>query len=86
LLPGASFLVRYPNQAPTTYAIPKATITLGRAPDNDLVLAFPTVSSHHARLEQHGSGYQLIDLGSTNGTTIGGRSLIAHQPHLLAGR
>jgi pSer/pThr/pTyr-binding forkhead associated (FHA) protein/ABC-type lipoprotein export system ATPase subunit len=64
-------------------AIP-ATITLGRAPDNDLVLAFPTVSSHHARLEQHGSGYQLIDLGSTNGTTIGGRSLIAHQPHLLS--
>jgi ABC-type multidrug transport system ATPase subunit/pSer/pThr/pTyr-binding forkhead associated (FHA) protein len=41
-------------------------ITLGRAPNNDITLNHETVSSHHARLEKHGSGYRIIDLQSTN--------------------
>ncbi|GER87575.1 ABC transporter ATP-binding protein [Dictyobacter vulcani] len=41
-------------------------ITLGRAPDNMVVLKHPQVSSHHARLEQVQGGYRLVDLNSTN--------------------
>ncbi len=41
-------------------------LTLGRLPDNTVVLDHPQVSAHHARLEQVAHGYQLIDLGSTN--------------------
>ena len=41
-------------------------ITIGRHPDNMVVLNNPQVSGHHARLEQVGSGYRIIDPGSTN--------------------
>jgi hypothetical protein len=46
---------------------------IGRGLDNDLVLPAADVSRHHARLEQAGSSYRLVDLGSTNGTRVNGR-------------
>jgi hypothetical protein len=51
--------------------------TVGRADDNDLVLADPEVSRHHARLEPDGQGWRAIDLGSTNGTWVNGQRLSA---------
>src|SRR6266516_3946950 len=42
------------------------TITIGRHPDNMVVLSHPQVSGHHARLEQVQGGYRIIDVGSTN--------------------
>ncbi len=42
------------------------TITIGRLPDNTVVLNNPQVSGHHARLERVGAGYRILDLGSTN--------------------
>ncbi len=81
--PAASLLIRFPNQAPATQAITKPVFTLGRAPDNDLALNYPTVSSHHARLEQRGAFFQVIDLGSTNGTTVNGQRLTPRQPQPL---
>ena len=47
-------------------------VTVGRADDNDLVLADPEVSRHHARLEPDGQSWRAIDLGSTNGTWVNG--------------
>lgn len=41
-------------------------ITIGRLPDNTVVLNHPQVSAHHARLEQGREGYRIIDQGSTN--------------------
>jgi len=52
-------------------------VTVGRADDNDLVLADPEVSRHHARLEPDGQGWRAIDLGSTNGTWVNGVRLNA---------
>jgi hypothetical protein len=52
-------------------------VTVGRADDNDLVLADPQVSRHHARLEPDGQGWRAIDLGSTNGTWVNGVRLNA---------
>ena len=52
-------------------------VTVGRADDNDLVLADPEVSRHHARLEPDGQGWRAIDLGSTNGTWLNGERLDA---------
>ena len=42
-------------------------ISLGRHPDNAVVLNHPQVSGHHARLELMQGGYRIVDLGSTNG-------------------
>jgi hypothetical protein len=45
-------------------------VTVGRAPDCDLVLADPTVSKHHFELRPRGTDVVLVDLGSTNGTRV----------------
>jgi pSer/pThr/pTyr-binding forkhead associated (FHA) protein len=50
------------------------TLTLGRAPDNDVVVGDDFVSSHHAEIlvsDQH--EYLLRDLNSTNGTFVNDR-------------
>ena len=52
-------------------------VTVGRAEDNDLVLADPEVSRHHARLEPDGQSWRAVDLGSTNGTWVNGVRLNA---------
>jgi transcriptional regulator with GAF, ATPase, and Fis domain len=47
-------------------------LRIGKAPDNDLVLADDTVSRHHCELERRTDGVLVRDLGSTNGTRLGG--------------
>ncbi len=59
----------------TSAAIPNelgASIKVGKAKDNDLVLADDTVSRYHLALERTPRGVELKDLGSTNGVRIGG--------------
>jgi ABC-type multidrug transport system ATPase subunit/pSer/pThr/pTyr-binding forkhead associated (FHA) protein len=51
----------------------KNILTLGRAPDNDIVIETPVVSSHHAQLKRTAGGYEIIDLGSLNGLAISGQ-------------
>lgn len=48
------------------------SLTLGRHPDCDLVLSDPLVSSFHARIEDRGDSWTLVDLDSTNGTRVDG--------------
>ena len=48
-------------------------LTIGRAPDNDLVISQEHVSGRHARLAGNGShGFELFDLGSSCGTFVNG--------------
>ena len=47
-----------------------SSITVGRLPDNDVVIPLDMVSGHHARLERQGNRVFLVDLGSRNGTSI----------------
>jgi hypothetical protein len=46
--------------------------TIGRSPECDLVLSDPTVSRRHAQLRPRPQGWELVDLGSTNGTRLNG--------------
>ncbi|HEV7234815.1 MAG TPA: FHA domain-containing protein [Ktedonobacteraceae bacterium] len=54
-------------------------ISIGRHPDNNLVLNHPQVSGHHARLERMPNGYRIVDLGSTNGVYVNARRIANHQ-------
>src|SRR5437870_1606640 len=47
-------------------------ITIGRAPDNMIVIDDPSVSGRHAQLRLAGEVYRLKDLESTNGTRVNG--------------
>ena len=46
-------------------------VSVGTAPDNQLVLTDPTVSRHHLAVRCTARGYWVRDLGSTNGIKIG---------------
>jgi transcriptional regulator with GAF, ATPase, and Fis domain len=66
----------------TTRAV-GARMTIGKAPDNDLVLGDDTVSRHHCELVRTGDGIQVKDLGSTNGTKIDGTRV--HEATIASG-
>jgi len=55
--------------------LPDKAIRIGRTSDNDLVLADDLDSSrHHAELRKSPAGsYEIIDLGSHNGTFVNGK-------------
>jgi len=58
-----------------------STITVGRAPENDISLDDGQVSRHHAILRRQGNEIILEDLGSTNGTLVNGERI--YGPHIL---
>lgn len=59
------------------------TLTIGRAPDNRLVLQDPQASSHHAEIRPDAQGYLVVDLNSRNGTFVNEQRLMAQTPRLL---
>jgi uncharacterized membrane protein YidH (DUF202 family) len=50
-------------------------VVLGRSSENDVVLADPMVSRHHAEIRHDHGRWVLLDLGSTHGTTRNGQRL-----------
>jgi len=53
------------------------TATIGRSHDNTVVLDNPLVSRQHVIIRCHnGQQYQIIDLGSTNGTFVGDQRVV----------
>ncbi|NER45808.1 MAG: FHA domain-containing protein [Symploca sp. SIO1A3] len=62
--------------------------TIGREPSNSLVIEDALCSRYHAQILQQPDPqgtirYQLVDLGSSNGTFVNGQRLAPHQPCLL---
>ncbi|MBI4062063.1 MAG: FHA domain-containing protein [Elusimicrobia bacterium] len=51
-------------------AMDKGSISIGRKPDNDIVIDNPAISGHHCKLTMEGGGYYVEDLESTNGTFV----------------
>lgn len=55
-----------------THLVDCQIVRIGREPDNDVVLIDERVSGYHARLLIDGDQLTLIDLESSNGTSVGG--------------
>ena len=53
-------------------------VTIGRLPDNVLVIDNPAVSGRHARVYREGERYVVEDLKSTNGTFVDSKPIIRH--------
>ena len=60
-------------------------LAIGRLPDNELALDAPGVSDRHAQLDWNGSTVSVTDLGSKNGSLLGGARLHAHIATLWPG-
>jgi hypothetical protein len=56
----------------------KSLVTIGRHGDSDIPIKDPAVSGAHARIERVDGGYQIKDVGSTNGVLVGGRRVEQH--------
>jgi len=61
----------------------KAEITIGREPDNDVVIPRAGVGRHHARITKQKGRYFLEDLGSANGTYLNDARLDRDHPIAL---
>ena len=66
-------VIRTPGQPLREVPLDQPTFTIGRHPDNDIVLPPTYVSGHHGRLERQGAEWHYVDLGSTNGTFVNGQ-------------
>jgi hypothetical protein len=53
-------------------------VTIGRLPDNTIVIDNAAVSGHHACISLDGTAFVLEDLDSTNGTLVGDRRITRH--------
>jgi len=60
-------------------ALPTQMVSIGRAPDNDVVVGDPATSGHHGRIEVRAGSFWISDLGSTNGTLVNGEPVIEKQ-------
>ena len=59
------------------FPIPREGLTLGRLPDNDVVIDDPWVSRRHAEIVSTHESYVLRDLASSNGTFLTDRLIDA---------
>uniref|UniRef100_A0A7C4PIG1 FHA domain-containing protein n=1 Tax=Anaerolinea thermolimosa TaxID=229919 RepID=A0A7C4PIG1_9CHLR len=62
------------------FPLEKGEILIGRDLNNEVVINDPEISRRHARLYLQGNTYVLEDLGSTNGTFVGGQRLTGPYP------
>jgi Protein of unknown function (DUF3662)/FHA domain len=58
-------------------------VRVGRAVDNDLVIANQRVSRYHAQLRRVESSWLVYDLDSTNGTWVNAQRVLPSQPHAV---
>src|SRR5206468_12976801 len=75
---------------PEEWEIEGVPVGIGRLDDSDITLPHGSVSRHHARIVPSGNGYEVEDLGSTNGTwlndsPLNGRVALSDGDSLMVG-
>jgi hypothetical protein len=69
-----AFLIAVAGDQPgKVYPLTRNTVFLGRTEEADIYIADPSVSGRHARIINGSHGVEIEDLGSTNGTFVGGQ-------------
>ena len=71
------------GQVRATCAVKAWPLTIGRALDNELVLADPHVAAHLLSIEPGAHGLQFAVGASVNGVVVGSRRLAGGQPHAV---
>jgi phosphatidylserine/phosphatidylglycerophosphate/cardiolipin synthase-like enzyme len=79
-LPSAGLVLISRTDALVRHALREGVTTIGRAPENDIVIGDASVSRHHARITLENGKCTLTDLGSANGTFVNGECLDGSKP------
>lgn len=69
-------IVKFESAVIKEFPVMSSTVTVGRKPDNDLVIDHPAVSGHHCKIMLQGDIYFVEDLNSTNGTMVNDKKII----------
>jgi pSer/pThr/pTyr-binding forkhead associated (FHA) protein len=73
----AKLTLQFEGRVLKTLAVEQG-VTIGRLPDNAVVIDNPAVSGHHARIVRDGDRLVLEDLQSTNGTFVNDHHIYRH--------
>ncbi len=76
-----SLVLRIPGQLPREVPLVGPVLTLGRAPDNGIVIPASYVSAHHGCFECRGDVWTYTDQASTNGTYVNGQPVTSMDLH-----
>lgn len=70
-------IITEPDSPPQPYAfdLDRKVVRIGRAEDNEIVLTCGSISSYHAEMARVTGGFELSDLGSTNGVSRDGEKI-----------
>jgi DNA-binding response OmpR family regulator len=71
----AALIILRPDGAAQEVALRAERLTIGRAPECDIVIEGRLISRQHAIIRWAGPGYVLEDLQSHNGTTVNGQRI-----------
>ena len=71
-MPRVIITVPEKNAQPYRFKLDRKVVSLGRGSDNDIVIDSVSVSGKHAEMHRVEGGYELADIGSTNGIKYDG--------------
>ena len=71
-MPRVTITVPEKNAQPYRFQLDREVVTLGRGSENDIAIDSGSVSVKHAEMRRIGGGYELHDVGSTNGIKLDG--------------
>lgn len=72
-MPRVTITVPDTTPQPYRFQLDRRKVTLGRSSENDIVISDSSVSGKHAEMVRGDHGYEIRDLGSTNGTKLDGQ-------------
>jgi pSer/pThr/pTyr-binding forkhead associated (FHA) protein len=70
-MPRVTITVQDKPAQPYRFQLDREVVTFGRGSDNDIVIDSASVSGKHAEMHRIKGGYELRDVGSTNGIKLG---------------
>ena len=71
-MPRVTITVPEKNAQPYRFPLDREVVTLGRGSENDIAIDSGSVSVNHAEMRRIKGGYELADVGSTNGIKLDG--------------